>query len=121
MHVLRFRYQEARLTGFVITQTVVGDNVPHISETRIRIVADGVEQTAANKAPYWYQDKVLEIEVDGRSYHLGCASGDGFNCLIDTLRQALPSVMCSVAAVRSALEDRHRGLPTEIVRASFYF
>ena len=96
-----------------------GDNVPHISETRIRIVADGVEQTAANKAPYWYQNKDLEIEVDGRSYHLGRASGDENNCLIDTLRQALPFCMCSVAAVRSALEVRHRGLPTEIRPGEF--
>ena len=96
----------------------LGDNVPHVSETRIRIVADGVEQTAARRAPYWYRGKVLEIEVGRRWYHLGSASGDGCNCLIDTLRQVLHGIMgimCSVVAVRAALESRHRGLPTEII------
>ena len=47
----------------------------HISETRIRIVADGVEQARANRAPNLYQGKVLEIEVDGKIYHLESASG----------------------------------------------
>ena len=96
-----------------------GDNVLHMSETCISIVADGVEQRAANRAPYWYRGQVLDIELDGQSYHLGSASGDGCNCLIDTLRQVLPGIMCGVAAVRSALEDRHRGLPTEIIPGDY--
>ena len=87
-----------------------GNNVPHMSETRIRIVADGVEQTTARRAPYWYRNKILDIELDGHSYHLGSASGDGCNCLIDTLRQVLPGIICNVAAVRAELERRHLGL-----------
>ena len=93
--------------------------MPHISETRIRILADGVEQIAANRAPNWYRGHVLDIEIDGKGYHLGSASGDGYNCLIDTLRQVLPGIMCNVAAVRSALEDRHRGLHTEIIPGDY--
>jgi hypothetical protein len=68
----------------------LGDTVPHISETRIRIPANGVEQTEAHRQPFWYQSQVLEIEVDGHAYHLGSASRAGYNCLIDTLRQRLP-------------------------------
>ena len=94
--------------------------MPHISETRISIVAGGIEQRAAIRTPYWYRGQVLDIEMDGQSYHLGSASGAGCNCLIDTLRQVVPgAIMCSVAAVRSALEDRHRGLPTEIIPGDY--
>ena len=32
----------------------LGDTVPHISETRIRISANGVEQTEAHRQPFWY-------------------------------------------------------------------
>ena len=61
-----------------------------------------------------YEGKVLDIVIDGQSYQLGSASGAGCNCLIDTLRQKLPGVICSVSGVRAALEERHRSLPTRI-------
>jgi hypothetical protein len=92
----------------------LGDTVPHISETRIRISTNGVEQTEAHRQPFWYQSQVLEIEVDGHAYHLGSASGAGCNCLIDTLRQKLPGIICKVSNVRQELENRHRGLATQI-------
>ena len=38
---------------------------------------------------------------------LGSASGEGCNCLIDTLRQILPNFMCDAALVRAELERRH--------------
>jgi hypothetical protein len=88
--------------------------VPHISETRIRISSNGVEQTEAHREPFWYQSQVLEIEVDGHACHLGSASGAGYNCLIDTLRQQLPGIICNVSHVRQELENRHRGKATQI-------
>lgn len=57
---------------------------------------------------------MLEVEVDGQAYHLGSASGAGCNGLIDTLRQKLPGIICKVSNVRQELENRHRGLATQI-------
>ena len=54
--------------------------------------------------------------VEDRHYGLGSASGDGCNCLIDSSRQALPGVICSVPLVRTLLEERHRGRDTRITR-----
>ena len=96
-----------------------GDTVPHISEMNIRILADGFEQTAARMTPYWYRGVRLDIKLDGQSFRLGRASGDGCNCLIDTLRQQIPGVICSVPLVRSELERRHRGRPTEILPGAY--
>ena len=93
--------------------------MPHISETRIRISSNGVEKTEAHREPFWYQREVLDIEVDGHAYHLGSASGAGCNCLIDTLRQKLPSIICNVANVRQELENRHRGKATQIAPGSY--
>ena len=62
---------------------------------------------------------MLDIVIDGQSYQLGSASGDGCNCLIDTLRQKLPGVICSVPGVRAALEERHRNLPTRIAPRAY--
>ena len=90
-----------------------------MSQTRIRISANGVEQSAVRREPYWYRGLVLEIEVDNHSYHLGSASGSGCNCLIDTLRQKIPGIICNVSTVRAELENRHRGLPTQIQPGAF--
>ena len=84
----------------------------------IRISADGVEQTAARRNPFWYRGLRLDITLDGQNVYLGHASGDGCICLIDMLRQEIPGVICSVSKVRSELERRHRGQPTEIVPRS---
>ena len=91
-----------------------GDNVQHISQISIRIVANGVEQKAARREPYWYQKKILDIQLGNKSYHLGSASGDGCNCLIDTLRQVILGIMCNVAGVRAKLENRHHAWRTNI-------
>jgi len=92
----------------------LGNTVPHISETQIRVSSNGVEQTEAHREPFWYENQVLEIEVAGHAYRLGSASGDGCNCLIDTLRQKLPGIICNVSQVRQELENRHRGKATQI-------
>ena len=76
-----------------------------MSETRIRVVANGVEQTAARRTPYWYANQAIDVYVNGVAYGLGVASGDGCNCFIDSLRQKLPGVICSVPLVRALLEE----------------
>ena len=87
-----------------------------MSQTSIRIMADGIYQSRQQREPHWWEGKALEIIVDGNSFQLGHASGDGCNCLIDTLRQAMGAgVVCNVAAVRERLERRHAGLPSRIV------
>ena len=45
-------------------------------------------------------------------YHLMLAQ---YNCLIDTLRQVLPTVVCDVALVRAELERRHAERSTAIL------
>jgi hypothetical protein len=93
--------------------------VPHISETQIRISCNGVEQTEAHREPYWYRNQVIEIEVDGHTYRLGKASGDGCNCLIDSLRQKLPGIICNIPWVRQELENIHRGKDTQIIPGDY--
>ena len=93
--------------------------MPHISETQIRISCNGVEQTEAHREPYWYRNQVIEIEVDGHAYRLGEASGDGCNCLIDTLRQKLQGIICNISWVRQELENHHRGKDTQIIPGDY--
>ena len=57
--------------------------------------------------------------VDDRPYILGGASGVGCNCLIDTLRQKLPDIICNVVLVRHLLEQRHRDRPTRITSGDY--
>lgn len=49
----------------------------------------------------------------GKFYYLGNASGEGCNCLIDTLRQTIPGIMRNVSRVRAELEQRHRNRQTQ--------
>jgi hypothetical protein len=97
----------------------LGNTVPHISETQIRISCNGVEQTEAHREPYWYRNQVIDIEVDGHTYRLGNASGDECNCLIDTLRQKLPGIICNISWVRQELENIHRGKDTQIIPGDY--
>ena len=66
-----------------------------------------------------YEGQVLDIVIDSKSYRLGSASGLGCNCRIDTLRQKLPGVICSVPGVRAALEERHSSSSTPIVSGAY--
>ena len=61
----------------------------------------------------------MEVSVNNNWFVLGKASGEGCNCLIDTLRQLLPTPMCNVSFVRAELERRHARSPTAIVRGDF--
>ena len=73
---------------------------------------------SARRQPYWYHGRRLEIVIDGQRFRLGHASGEGCNCLIDTLRQKI-GVACNVAPVRKCLEEQHRHLSTRIVPGAF--
>ena len=53
--------------------------------------------------------------MDSNWFVLGSASGEGCNCLIDTLRQVLPTFVCDVALVREELERRHARGSTPIL------
>ena len=92
----------------------LGDNVPHMSQTRIEILKDGtVLQTGRILAPEWWINHSIVIRIEGVDYFMGVASGNGCNCLIDTLRQCL-NLICNVAYVRQVLEERHRGRNSQI-------
>ena len=90
-----------------------------MSQTNIRILADGVLQSRGERRAYWYEGRAVEICIDGASYGLGRASGEGCNCLIDTLRQKLPAVICDVPLVRRLLEARHRQRETRITPGDY--
>ena len=93
--------------------------MPHMNQLDIRVFADGVQQAAAMVVPHWYEGRALEIYVNDVAFELGRANGDGCNCLIDTLRQKVPGIICNVAAVRAALEERHRGTASHIIPGDY--
>ena len=94
----------------------MGDTVPHISQTRIELYLDGVPQAhGAQRSIGWYEGRKLEIVVDDVSFELGTASGEGCNCLIDSLHQLLNELShgreflipeSCVSRVRTLLEDK---------------
>ena len=75
--------------------------------------------------PFWYEGLKLEVVVDGQHFELGTASGDGHNCLIDTLRKLL-NRRCgffipegSVVDVRNRLEGKHSDLASAITPGDY--
>ena len=97
-----------------------GDLVPHMSQTRIDVFADGVEPPHVRREPFWYDaHDYVEVDVDGVKLALGSARGDGFNCLIDSLRQLVPCGVVDVALVRRKLELLHKHRPTRIISGDF--
>ena len=77
----------------------MGDTVPHITQTEVRVHGD-------------------IVFVDGQRYMRGHASGARNNCLIDTLRQQLGlTVDCSV--VRRGLQARFRDGEAKVDAANF--
>ena len=82
-----------------------GDNVPHMHQTRIEILKDGVAlQPGRRLSQSWWIGHNIVLRIEGLHYCMGAASGDGFNCLIDTLRQSL-GLVCNVSYVRRILEQ----------------
>ena len=87
---------------------------------------NGILQTSGvRRKAFWYEGSVLQIFIDDHLYQLGSASGDGHNCLIDTLRQKLnerPGVCITegcVSEVRRLLEEMHRYGATPIERRAY--
>ena len=96
--------------------------MPHMSQLDIRVRADGRDQDEGRVAAHWYVGKALEIYVNGEAFELGRSSGADNNCLIDTLRQKLPNVICCQKAVRKKLEERNGIMEARItsIQASFW-
>ena len=96
-----------------------------MSQTEITLLLDGAPVQHARREPYWYEGHVLDIIVDDFHFELGAASGDGYNCLIDTLRLKLNEVRGAkipegcVSRVRELLEDKHFNSSTHIVPGDF--
>ena len=88
----------------------LGDTVPHMRETNIRVFADGIEQQSSSqrRAPGWWRlCREVRVTTENKDFVMGHASGDGMNCLIDTLRQQL-HVICNVSSVRRDLQQLHK-------------
>ena len=97
----------------------LGDNVPHITQVQITISANSVVMEESQREVGWWEKQVIRIGVDGQTFVLGRASGEGCNCLIYSLQQILPTSMFNVAFVRAELERRQAGRPTAIVRRDY--
>ena len=97
----------------------VGDDVAHIHQMHIEILKDGEAlQTGRILAPMWWIGHRIVIRIEGLDYFVGAASGDGCNCLVDSLRQCF-NMICNVSYVRQVLEDRHRGKNSQIEQLAY--
>ena len=98
----------------------------HMSQTDIVLWKNGVRlHTDTPLAPRWFHGHRVEVSVDNMRFEIGTATGEGCNCLIDTLRRqlnALPSVLIPESClpeVRRLLEQRHRHGPTPITTGDY--
>ena len=93
----------------------LGDRIPHMSQTDIQNLRDGALLEARRPlAPLWWRGHSVIVRIEGMDCIMGAASGDGCNCLIDTLRQCL-RLVCNLEYVRQLLEQRHQGTRSQIV------
>ena len=72
-------------------------------------------RTAGELPTLRYTGGSLEVRVDGQFYTVGYASGDGYNCLIDTLRQKL-NIISDTKRVGQELELKYQ---YELVKAGY--
>ena len=92
----------------------LGDSVPHIRETDIAVFHNKIHVSSAVELSSLRRARApIEVRVDNKFYTVGYASGDGCNCLIETLRQKL-NLIADTAQVRHCLEMAHRQRPTRI-------
>ena len=66
-----------------------GDNVQHINQVQIKISANSVVMEESQREVGWWEKQVIQIGVDGQTFVLGRASGEGCNCLIYSFQQIL--------------------------------
>jgi len=86
---------------------------------QIEILKDGEAlETDRILKPMWWIGHRIVIRIEGLDYFVGAASGDGCNCLIDSLRQCL-NLICNVSYIRQVLEDRHRGQDSQIEQSDY--
>ena len=81
--------------------------MPHMNETAIAIIADGVELVKGDRRRSGWMSKCQRatVEVGDKRFSVGRASGGGMNWLIGTLRQVVAGgVGCDVHFVRHMLE-----------------
>ena len=69
----------------------MGDSVPHMRQVKWELLAEQMHGGGEL------------VRVEGRDFFFGRASGEDNNCLIDTLRQKLGNMVCSLEAVRVSL------------------
>ena len=96
-----------------------GDTTPHLQQTQIFINVQGEPVERNQRLPGWWIGQQLEISVDSIWFALGSASGECCNCLIDTLRQVMPTFICDVPSVRAELERRHARRSTAIIQFDY--
>ena len=96
-----------------------GDTVPHLQQTQISITSNGNIVERSQLQPGWWEGQRVEVSVNNHWFVLGKASGEGCNCLIDTLRQLLPTTMCNVSSIRAELERLHAGSASAIVPSDY--
>ena len=84
-----------------------GDTVPHIRQLSWRPL--GQSRQSGNEL----------VEVEGRTFAVGFATGDDNNCLIDTLRQKLPGLVCNLTDVRDLLQKHFASGPTKVTAGNF--
>ena len=91
--------------------STLGKNIPHFrGELIIRVLEnENPVQLGLTLLPADWRWENVVIEIDGDRYRMGSASGNGCNCLIDTLRQAL-DVVCNVDQIRHLLHQKHPSL-----------
>ena len=84
----------------------VHEQKPDMNETKIFTIVNGKRQEASKRVKSsWWQHPTAAIEIGGEQLHIGKASGEGMNCLIDTLRQIIAGGLnCNVGVVRRHLE-----------------
>ena len=88
----------------------LGDIVPHFREVGCVCVADGQRlQPVRMPSEWWKRYESVHFVLNDEAFQMGEASGDGCNCLNDTLRQSL-GLVCNVTAIRRLLHRIHPDL-----------
>ena len=97
----------------------MGDSVPHMSERDIAVFCNSARVSQPRMSPGWWRGKDIEIVVDQERFFMGTASGEGCNCLIDSLRQVLPTAVCNVPFIRTEIEKLHQNRASAIIPGDY--
>ena len=104
---------------FQVPDAQLGDTVPHMSQASVQFYSDGRLMALQRMSAKWWQSyKLVEVSVDNQMYTQGYASGEGCNCLIDTLRQML-NIISNTKRVRMELKNKFTTGPRRIRSGDF--